>query len=304
MLHLLLCHLLAMIIVSGLLSEWTLKGLKATRRLPSQVFAATPFLVSIDLRNEKRWMPSFSVQVEDGIEQSHIAKRCYFLKIPPKTNQETNYRFEIPKRGLYKYKYIKIGTRFPFSFFLKTYRFSQGSDLIVFPRLIDLSDLFFEKLINKNKIKENDPFLIRKYRENDSLHLINWKISAKKNELYVVDHITEDKKILSVFLNTKIKDLNENQEDVEYLISLASSVVIKLLKQHKIKLIMNQETIHLDEGHEDDFLKFMSFLSFSEEIEDSFIKPANVDILIAHSSSNLWSYIQSMYLIDENLRIN
>lgn len=101
LLYLFLGMLLSMIIISGVLSEQTLRGLEVVRELPPQVFAQRPFLTGIVLGNRKRHLPSFSVQVEDIIQGRPLSKKCYFLKVPAQARQSTSYRTEFSRRGLY-----------------------------------------------------------------------------------------------------------------------------------------------------------------------------------------------------------
>ncbi len=61
-LYLVLGMLLSLILLSGLLSELTLKDLEVSRQLPSRIFAGQPVLVGLTLVNRKRRLPSFSLQ--------------------------------------------------------------------------------------------------------------------------------------------------------------------------------------------------------------------------------------------------
>src|SRR5438128_967468 len=65
LLYLVLGLLLSLIILSGVLSEIALRGLEFRRRLPRRAFAGVPMLVEIEVRNTKRYAPSYSIEVED-----------------------------------------------------------------------------------------------------------------------------------------------------------------------------------------------------------------------------------------------
>ena len=54
-----------LILASGVLSELCLRGLEVTRRPPSAIHAGTPYLMGIAVRNGKRRLPTFSLEVED-----------------------------------------------------------------------------------------------------------------------------------------------------------------------------------------------------------------------------------------------
>ncbi|MGA8489822.1 MAG: DUF58 domain-containing protein [Terriglobales bacterium] len=63
LLYIVLAALLAAIVVSGFASALVLRDLELDVRLPEHVFAGRPMLGRIILRNPRRWLPSFSVNV-------------------------------------------------------------------------------------------------------------------------------------------------------------------------------------------------------------------------------------------------
>jgi uncharacterized protein (DUF58 family) len=71
LLYIVLAAMLAAILVSGFASAIVLRDLELDVRLPEHVFAGRPALGRIVLRNPRRWLPSFSVNVvsakKDGV---------------------------------------------------------------------------------------------------------------------------------------------------------------------------------------------------------------------------------------------
>src|SRR5690349_11254979 len=65
LLYLILGLMLSLIVASGILSESALRRLEITRQPPTRVHAGRPFLMGITLRNHKRRLPSFSIEIED-----------------------------------------------------------------------------------------------------------------------------------------------------------------------------------------------------------------------------------------------
>jgi uncharacterized protein (DUF58 family) len=63
LLYIVVAAMLAAIVVSGFASAMVLRGLELDVRLPEHVFAGRPMLGRIVLRNPRRWLPSFSVNV-------------------------------------------------------------------------------------------------------------------------------------------------------------------------------------------------------------------------------------------------
>src|SRR5260370_27894986 len=64
LLFLILASLIASILMSGILSSITLAGVELKLHLPEHIFAGQPVRASVELRNEKLTLPSFSLRVE------------------------------------------------------------------------------------------------------------------------------------------------------------------------------------------------------------------------------------------------
>src|SRR5690606_18042130 len=83
LLYVLLGMLLSLIIVSGVLSEASLRHVRVTRRLPQRAQVGRPHLVEIEVFNDKKRMPSYAIEIEDLRAGQPADKRCFFLKVAP-----------------------------------------------------------------------------------------------------------------------------------------------------------------------------------------------------------------------------
>lgn len=133
LLYLLLGMLLALIIVSGLMSELSLRELTVVRRLPLRAQVGRPHLVEIEVYNHKGRVPSYAIEVEDLRAGQPADKRCFFLKISPKSAQVAAYRRTPGKRGRDKHVGFRIATRFPFGLFEKSREVPAAGELIIYP---------------------------------------------------------------------------------------------------------------------------------------------------------------------------
>lgn len=140
LLYLLLGMLLALIIVSGLMSELSLRDLTVVRRLPLRAQVGRPHLVEIEVFNHKGRVPSYAIEVEDLRAGQPADKRCFFLKISPKSAQVAAYRRTPAKRGRDKHVGFRIATRFPFGLFEKSREVPAEGELIIYPA-VDLVQL-------------------------------------------------------------------------------------------------------------------------------------------------------------------
>ena len=132
-LYLLLGMMLALIIVSGVMSELSLRTLTVRRRLPQRAQVGRPHLVEIEVFNNKDRVPSYAIEVEDLRAGQPADKRCFFLKISPRSTQVAAYRRTPLRRGIDHHSGFRIATRFPFGLFEKSRELDVGEELIVYP---------------------------------------------------------------------------------------------------------------------------------------------------------------------------
>jgi uncharacterized protein (DUF58 family) len=133
LLYLLLGMLLALIVVSGLMSELSLRDLTVVRRLPLRAQVGRAHLVEIEVFNHKGRTPSYAIEVEDLRAGQPADKRCFFLKISPKSAQVAAYRRTPAKRGRDHHVGFRIATRFPFGLFEKSREVPAEGELIIYP---------------------------------------------------------------------------------------------------------------------------------------------------------------------------
>jgi uncharacterized protein (DUF58 family) len=133
LLYLLLGMLLALIVVSGIMSEFSLRDLTVVRRLPLRAQVGRAHLVEIEVFNHKSRVPSYAIEVEDLRAGQPADKRCFFLKISPKSAQVAAYRRTPPRRGRDVHVGFRIATRFPFGLFEKSREVPAEAELIIYP---------------------------------------------------------------------------------------------------------------------------------------------------------------------------
>src|SRR5215510_5831027 len=81
--YLLCSMLLALIIVSGMLSDLTIRGLRVTVTLPDAIHATQPALVAITLANRKRRFASYSLALE-ALDRPPTPRRGVFTRWRPR----------------------------------------------------------------------------------------------------------------------------------------------------------------------------------------------------------------------------
>lgn len=133
LLYLLLGMLLSLIVVSGVLSELSLRNLTVVRRLPPRAQVGRPHLVEIEVYNHKHRVPSYAIEIEDLRAGQPADKRCFFLKISPHSAQVAAYRRTPARRGRDRHIGFRVATRFPFGLFEKSRELTAEGELIIYP---------------------------------------------------------------------------------------------------------------------------------------------------------------------------
>src|SRR5208283_2120826 len=90
-------------------------------------------LVEIEVFNHKSRGPSYAIEVEDLRAGQPADKRCFFLKISPKSAQVAAYRRTPVRRGRDVHVGFRIATRFPFGLFEKSREVPSQGELIIYP---------------------------------------------------------------------------------------------------------------------------------------------------------------------------
>jgi uncharacterized protein (DUF58 family) len=211
LLFLILASLLASILMSGILSSITLAGVELNLHLPEHIFAGQTVRASVELRNEKQTLPSFSLRVEAAKKKDQAAVALlqtpvYFPYLPRQQSVKQSVPLLFPQRGVYRQEAFRIVTRFPFGFLQKARRVDLATEALVYPAVAASSE-FLEVLPglqgameSRSKGPGQDLYALRGYLPNDSARHVHWKASARFGELMVREFAREDDcRVLLVF---------------------------------------------------------------------------------------------------------
>lgn len=211
LLFLILASLVASILMSGILSSITLAGVELKLHLPEHIFAGQAVRASVELKNEKLTLPSFSLRVEAAKKKGEAAVALletpvYFPYLPRQQSTRQSVPLLFPQRGVYRQEAFRIVTRFPFGFLQKARRLDLTTEAMVYPAVAASSE-FLEVLPglqgameSQAKGRGQDLYALRGYLPNDSARHVHWKASARFGELMVREFAREDDcRVLLVF---------------------------------------------------------------------------------------------------------
>jgi uncharacterized protein (DUF58 family) len=208
LLYLLLGMLLALIVVSGVMSELSLRDLSVVRRLPLRAQVGRAHLVEIEVFNHKRRVPSYAIEVEDLRAGQPADKRCFFLKISPKSAQVAAYRRTPQRRGRDVHAGFRIATRFPFGLFEKSREVPSTGELVIYPA-VDAVQLApapggraagAEQLVGRGHGHE---FLgLKLMREGEDPRDVHWRKTAAIGQMVMRERARETRPDVTLTIDT------------------------------------------------------------------------------------------------------
>ncbi len=209
LLYLLLGMLLALIVVSSVMSELSLRRLTVVRRLPPRAQVGRPHLVEVEVHNHKGKIPSYAIEIEDLREGQPADKRCFFLKISPDSAQIAAYRRTPARRGRDRHVGFRIATRFPFGLFEKSRETAAEGEIIIYPATDPLqlppkaegrwlgSDGHFAQ-------GSGDEILgVRPMREGDDYRDIYWRKSAIGRQMVLRERARETSRQVNLVIDSE-----------------------------------------------------------------------------------------------------
>ncbi|HEY6944129.1 MAG TPA: DUF58 domain-containing protein [Candidatus Acidoferrum sp.] len=210
LLFLILACLIALILMSGILSSISLSGIEMRLILPEHIFAGQPVRAHVELENQKLTLPSFSLRVE-AVREEHssratlLEKPVYFPYAPRQDRVQQIVSMKFPKRGVYHQDAFRIVTRFPFGFLQKARRLDLKTEALVYPSVDptteyrDVLPVLQGALESVVKGRGQDLYGVRDYVRTDSARLVHWKATARSGSLMVREFTREeDSRVLLV----------------------------------------------------------------------------------------------------------
>lgn len=276
LLYLVLGMLLALIVVSGVMSEASLRNLRVTRRLPSRAQAGRSHLVEIEVYNRKTRLPSYAIEVEDLRAGQPTDKRCFFLKISPTSAQVAAYRRKPNRRGLDRHTGFRVATRFPFGLFEKSLQYDLNGELVIYPQVDPLrlpsvhaaANLGISGHIGRGA---GDEIIgVRPMREGDDPRDIYWRKSTMPNQFALKERAREARPETVVTLDdVRPKGAGEpwNAEFEKRVREAASYSVALLRRGDGVKLVTatgQKATANPGTGA-DPVLKFLALIEPTDE---------------------------------------
>lgn len=248
LLYLLLGMMLSLIIVSGVMSELSLQSLRVKRRLPARAQVGRSHLVEIEVYNNKKKVPSYAIEVEDLRIDQPADKRCFFLKISPRSTQIAAYRRTPQRRGLEQHTGFRVATRFPFGLFEKSREFDSPDELVIYPAVDPV------RLPARGHGEEagdagplgrgagEEVYALRPMHEGDDPRDIYWRKSTMPDQLVLRERAREVHEEVELVIDVL------RSPDGAQAISAAAAAERDLLLERQIRRVASHAVAHIRRG--------------------------------------------------------
>jgi uncharacterized protein (DUF58 family) len=211
LMFLILAAMVATWVVSGLINRLGLAGLELDLLLPEHLSAKRKVRAAVRIRNQKRWMPSFSVHL-DGAPESGFDISLYAPVIPASGSVDEPVELYFPKRGLQTDRNFQFSTRFPFGFSERREQVTAHHEVVIYPCLDPRPG--FEEVLGAvaGEIEEmrrgrgTDFYRIRPYEMFESSRHVDWKATAHTGALQVREFAQQQDLRVVMYLDLDVPD--------------------------------------------------------------------------------------------------
>ena len=274
LIYLLFSILLATGFVALLGSRWVLQGVEVTLRHPDRMMVGEGVALDLVLENRRWFLPAVSLLLSSlesapGEEREEVVDLVYVPLLPRRTELRVRVVRRFARRGVYAWRGIRLATRFPFGFLEHWRRMSLGTgahELVILPATRPLTDpgrsLPFDlgRRESRSKGRGSDLYQIRPPRQTDREQPIDWKATARTDQLMVRDFTREDDWQVTLLLDLEDES---SEERYERAIGLAASLLESLIAaDSEVRLVTQGWESEFGRGaaHEDALLEHLARL--------------------------------------------
>lgn len=188
--------LLSSMIISGILSEATLRAVRLWPLAPGEARARQLARLPVVVENARR-LPAFAVELRADVTEPGGRRLpgagAFELRVEPKTRRSVDARFTPQRRGRHLIESVRAATGFPFGFFEKEKLAALASpiEIVVAPGRVDVTGLADDLLARLGEAPArragpgDELFGLRPFREGDDPRRLAWRRSAKTGRLVV-----------------------------------------------------------------------------------------------------------------------
>lgn len=208
LLYLVFATQLAMITLSGVLSELSVQQLRPRRRIVGRVFVGRPASGLWYLRNPRARLPSLALTIAEARSPDATLRGVAKAQVPvlvAQDSQEVRAQWIFVERGIHRLAGVRIATTWPFGIFEKYYEVATPLDVLVHPEPLPAAARSAVALGPDDEGPASrgagdGTFLgLRDHRDGEDPRRIHWRTSARLGRAVAIeraDHRGGDVRVL------------------------------------------------------------------------------------------------------------
>lgn len=235
LLFLLLGAMLGATVVSGWLSERTLRGIRITRVLPNGARVGRPVPVRYRVANRKQRLTSFAVELTEG----QLRLGAFLSRIPAGVTVDAHGHVTFEQRGVHRLVSVTLATEFPFGLFRKERDVELPGEFVVWPRT---DRPVPEAGLGAGRNAPDSPSSprasagprgefrsLREYRPGDDARDIHWRTSARFRRPVVREYEGDAGEPVWVVLDVSVP----SGDAAEYALEVAASICARAAAERR-----------------------------------------------------------------------
>lgn len=252
-LYLVVAAMLALLVVSGLVSRANLRGLSIDLDIPNETYASRPFRVHLDIESRARLFPRWLIICS----LSHGKEEHFVPFLAPGRHARGSVDLMVPRRGRHPVKHAHLWSVFPLGFFRKGLRYGLDREVLVYPELFPEGTGVQEQGAQHGESGTDrrgwgqELHSLREFRRGDDPRNIHWKRSASSGSLVFMEREAEDGRRLSIVFDNGIGRLDDEQDErrFERLVSEAATAAHQYLRAgFEVELVTRAGSLEFGTG--------------------------------------------------------
>lgn len=203
----------------------TVSSREAARKALSLRFPGRGALRAPALGRRGRWGRAPTGAQRASLPKHEIARPqilsdpVYIPYIPRRSSVTQRVELTFRRRGRYTQEGFRVSSKFPFGFLRKAHEAATRQQILVFPK-VQPTEEFYEilplmggEMESFDKGRGHDLYAIRDYHESDTARHVDWKATAKTQQIKVREYTREDERRLVLVLDTRLLSADEEMLD-------------------------------------------------------------------------------------------
>jgi uncharacterized protein (DUF58 family) len=236
------------LVVSGVLSGWSLMGIRIQREIITpRVHAGDPLRIRYRIANRNFLFPAFALTIEEMADaRSWLGKRfaadflqsietpvAYVGYVGPRQSVTVEVEVRSHTRGDVSLQAFRVASTFPIGLTRKSITFAQSAACVVWPALCQLAQHVTQHGVEGRSTRRLRPspsgdefFALREFQPGDSVRSLAWRASARADKPLVRSMAVRPGRRAWIIVDDRATD-----ENLERVMSVAASLALQLRDQ-------------------------------------------------------------------------